>query len=774
MNSGANRNGTSNDEPLAQAHCLEELGRILSDHRFAHSPSLSRFLEYVVSQTLGGNGNRLKESLLGTEVFARGEGFDPRIDPIVRVQATKLRNKLQEYYAHEGAQNPIRIEIPKGSYATRFVEATHAPLAPLLSPPESAPVGTSFEPRTSTREPEPGNLALHGQFPSPPTHLPSAPATMHQPGEPARSHRWPTNPLLLATLALIGIGLVTLMPRRPAAPSRDFLLTRLTFHEGATTFPAISRDGKWIAYSSDQASSVPNIWLQPLAGGEARKVTDHGAATLAPDFAPDARQIVFQSRRDGGIYVIGADGSGERRLVDRGWHPRFSPDGNWISCLGPKAGAGGRILLVPSAGSGLHEIFTGQVAPLSAPIWSPDGQHLLFLGEELSGGSRLDWYAVPWTGGEPVRLRLREAVQQRGLPPLGPESMPWDWAGDVVVFSLRSDSRANIWTVPISRTLRIDGAIAPITSGAAMEAHPRLALSRQIIFASEQLESHVFSLPVEPTKSVATGEPRRLTVESGIPGGLVTTISGDGTKIAFTSASMGSTSLIVQDLETRREIQRIALRNPVERPLLSADGSIVLFRFSTGDDRRLQVARNGGLTPREPIGMLHDWSRDGKWVLAEDPTRTRLLLRDWETGVTRTWLDFPHRSLGQAGISPDLRWVVLYYPNVGAYVVPFDEKQAPHRNQWLMVTGDGTVDSLYWSANGRDLYFLSRRDGHRCLWAYRFNPDGPSVRQEPVAVHHFHHNQLSSWSGWLGITPNSVLMTLTHPKASLWLAKPVD
>jgi Tfp pilus assembly protein PilF len=80
------------------------------------SPQLAGFLRFVVRERLSGRDLSLKEYALGVQVFNRGADYDPRIDPIVRVQARQLRFKLREYYEADGRAERIRIEVPKGSY----------------------------------------------------------------------------------------------------------------------------------------------------------------------------------------------------------------------------------------------------------------------------------------------------------------------------------------------------------------------------------------------------------------------------------------------------------------------------------------------------------------------------------------------------------------------------------------------------------------------------------------------------------------------------------
>lgn len=98
----------------------EALARVLASAPFAQSERQRRFLQYIVTETLAGRGDKLKGYALGVHVFDRDPHFDPAIDSIVRVEAARLRWKLQEYYAGEGAREPVRIALPKGGYAATF------------------------------------------------------------------------------------------------------------------------------------------------------------------------------------------------------------------------------------------------------------------------------------------------------------------------------------------------------------------------------------------------------------------------------------------------------------------------------------------------------------------------------------------------------------------------------------------------------------------------------------------------------------------------------
>jgi eukaryotic-like serine/threonine-protein kinase len=101
---------------------LEQLEKVLSSEVFQGAGRPSTLLKYLVLQVLDGQVDRLKEFTIGTEALGKSESFDPRTDPVVRAEASRLRARLERYYAREGRLDHIVITLPKGSYAPRFEE----------------------------------------------------------------------------------------------------------------------------------------------------------------------------------------------------------------------------------------------------------------------------------------------------------------------------------------------------------------------------------------------------------------------------------------------------------------------------------------------------------------------------------------------------------------------------------------------------------------------------------------------------------------------------
>ena len=105
---------------LGKEEKLEQLERVLQSRTLQNSESLKAFLRFVVEKTVADRDVLLKEYTIATEVFGRNSDYDPRIDSVVRVQAGRLRTKLQEYYTTEGKGDPVIIDLPKGHYHPVF------------------------------------------------------------------------------------------------------------------------------------------------------------------------------------------------------------------------------------------------------------------------------------------------------------------------------------------------------------------------------------------------------------------------------------------------------------------------------------------------------------------------------------------------------------------------------------------------------------------------------------------------------------------------------
>ena len=117
---------------------------------------LRRFLQFIVSETVAGRGDKLKEYVVGVHVFGKEAAFDPRTDPIVRVQARRVRARLARYYQEEGVSDEVLIELPKGRYAPAFRRSTgERPARSVTGTPIVSRTGPSLRPRRPAPVPTP-------------------------------------------------------------------------------------------------------------------------------------------------------------------------------------------------------------------------------------------------------------------------------------------------------------------------------------------------------------------------------------------------------------------------------------------------------------------------------------------------------------------------------------------------------------------------------------------------------------------------------------------
>src|ERR1700730_2361381 len=127
-----------------------QLEEILSSTIFDASDRNRRFLRYIVEEALANRGVRIKGYSVGISVFDRDENFDPQIDPVVRIEAGRLRRSLERYYLIDGGRDNVGITVPQGAYVPQFQRL-----------PATRPANVADETVKPLREPIQSILALH-------------------------------------------------------------------------------------------------------------------------------------------------------------------------------------------------------------------------------------------------------------------------------------------------------------------------------------------------------------------------------------------------------------------------------------------------------------------------------------------------------------------------------------------------------------------------------------------------------------------------------------
>jgi adenylate cyclase len=120
-----------------------QLDRILASPGFVTSDRLSRFLRFVVDRSLDGGADQLKEYVIGREVFDRNQDYDPRLDSIVRVEAGRLRSKIDEHYNGPGRTDDVIIQLRRGSYAPVFEQRQRASATDLPAVAQQLPASVN-------------------------------------------------------------------------------------------------------------------------------------------------------------------------------------------------------------------------------------------------------------------------------------------------------------------------------------------------------------------------------------------------------------------------------------------------------------------------------------------------------------------------------------------------------------------------------------------------------------------------------------------------------
>ena len=599
---------------------------------------------------------------------------------------------------------------------------------------------------------------------------------------------WRAGAAIVILGALAGADWWWLHHRAPAPP-RAAELVRLTSDSGLTSFPALSPDGKMICYSSDRggSSGALNLWVQQLGGGDPIRITNDDTDDTDPAFSPDGTHIAYHSdQRGGGVYMIPTLGGTPWLVAPRGRRPRFSPDGKSIAYWAGEVGGGfvagaAGIYVIPTAG-GKPRQMRPEFAMAFDPLWMPDGKRLLFVGR-LDGkaplAQSLDWWIAPLEGGTAARTGALEVLRAEKLLPRSGSNViaPDTWAptSDGLLFSARRGDTTNLWQLDISGGGKFERPPHRLTAGTNEEINAAVARNT-IVFASDTVVVNIWRTNPDLTP-----------LTEGISFQASPSISADGRKMAFISARSGNWEVWLKDLQTGRETE--LTRGPVRKyqPKISGDGSRVAYWQWDGQKPASYMVDSHGEAAEkicEPCGPPTHVSNNGRRVLLETFSSNpyAILMADMATKKLSPLVVTadPHKSIPYAArFSPDEHWVAFHRAfsdsairRIFVAAIPADSTSIQERN-WIPITEEGRNLEAAWSPDGNLLYFLSDRDGFRCIWGQRLDaskhPDGP-----PFAVRHFHEASRSllglGGAGAVGLSavPGGLIFALSDMKGNLW------
>ena len=593
---------------------------------------------------------------------------------------------------------------------------------------------------------------------------------------PVRKRRRAWLTVALAGLGfLAAVGLVAWLMLKPARGPVTGQPERITFEPGGAFLPAISADGKLIAYSSDRDGNM-DIYVRQLRGQQTVRLTQHPAPDWFPCFSPDGSKVVFRSERDGGgLYVVEALGGAERKIADRGRLPMFSPDGSKIAFLvSSPLIRQARLFVVPSGGGDPTPLQPDFVVPPSGgswswPLWSGDGGSILFEGLRPGERGSRDWYLAPVAGGPAVRLK----APARG--PGGTVRLLLAWRNDSVYYSEGTTiGGMSLYRVPLSGGSHPEaGPPQLITSPAGMQYGASIALDGRMVFSTLSPNINVWFVGLKPADGTASG--RLEPVTSDPLGKFDISVSSDGSKLAWVSYSIQETEIRVREIATGQTESFVCSNNTLNvLPRLSPDGSRLAYSDIV-DGKRVAYIVEGGAAPR-PVGndlLIEAFFSGTRDLLAM--VGNQLVRQDMAGGSRTVILDAAagQGELYEAALSPSDGWVAftLALPDGTAalHTAKVGEGPAPAAT-WTKVDEDRNyIGSPAWSRDGKILYYGSNRDGFCCIWGQRIGDNGkPSG--EPFAAFHNHTPPDTKFYGvcWVRAAPGRLYMILSDFKGDLW------
>lgn len=562
-----------------------QLALILGSKTFSNAPQLRRFLKYVAERTIEDDEERLKEYAVGVEVFTRGDAFDTATDTIVRVQARRLRSKLDEYYTTEGPEDPVRIELPKGGYRLSFSAAS-----------------------------TPDKVVVIG---------PAGPEPLPMP--PPKSRWRPRLIVVGVAIMLLGAGLVLWHPFRKRGPPPRLL--PLTSYPGDEIFPAFSPDGSRVVFSWNGAHQEQyDLYLQAVGGNSPLRLTSDPADDLSAAWSPDGRSIAFlrcprgfatlnmHPRGSAGLYLLSLPAGPERKLADidavpvaphvnYGNHVTWHPSGGWLIITDRAAPREPPGLFLVSVASGEKRRLTRPPEHINAdtgPAFSPDARALTFVRSDsftVSDIYRLDLSDGLAPAGEPRRLSFEKRIAACPI---------WSADGRSILF-LSGHLAAAQQMVRIPAT----GSAQPESIGLEPD---------NAIFVAHAPQAHrlAYVRPVGDVNIWRVGDSAPFIASTRWDA--VPEFSPDGQRIAFVSNRSGTLEIWAARSDGSQPLRLTSVGGPqAGRPTWSPDGEWIAFYARVAGNADIYVIRSWGgvlrrLTDHPSEEARPSWSRDGRWI----------------------------------------------------------------------------------------------------------------------------------------------------------------
>jgi Tol biopolymer transport system component/predicted Ser/Thr protein kinase len=584
--------------------------------------------------------------------------------------------------------------------------------------------------------------------------------------------------LLAAACVVLVSGLIFVLLRNTSPSQAQYTATRLTYDDGLTTDPAISPDGKLVAFASDRSGDDHlDIYVQQTTGGPAVRLTHTDGDDHEPTFSPDSSTIVFRSERDGGgLYAIPSLGGDPRLVAHAGHDPRFSPDGRYIAYTTAKSGTDtvvvtGRCYVIPAEGGQPHLVTSG-FRGATWPVWIAN-RTLLFLGL-ASGNDTMKWWATDVENLHPVVSTILP------LSARGSASNPT--SKQIVFVSGADGDVGGVWSAPFDpRTATTTHAPLRVELGMGDGVRIALANTGTIAVARTDVTVNVWSLPLS-----GDGVPTQLTFD-GAPKSLPD-LSPDGRYLTFVTTRSGNLDAYLRDLTTGREAAITTSPMRESHPLFTSHGSHIAYAQYQGPNKPFRVFTYpvaGGLPElvTEPAdGRFDQVSNDGRYVTWHGGAEPVIGVQDLKAGTQAVILRAEPRSIYQPRISGDGQWITFLVKadetDSRIYAARFRGTQPIPSSEWIPLTkGTAGDDKPRLTADHGRLFFTSESDGYRCIWVQELDPITLRPIGEPKAVHHFHSARRSlarvlTNLQEIAIGGDRLIFNMAETTGNVWLLQP--
>jgi len=593
--------------------------------------------------------------------------------------------------------------------------------------------------------------------------------TRPMPAAAATRPGWMRYALIGAAVVALVTGAVVLARRTPAPPALG-KRAAVTLDPGLEMNPAISPDGKLVAYSRITPAES-RLVVQQLSGGEPVTVARWPGITSAlPAWSPDGARLFYSSPR--GLEVVPALGGVSRLIVPQtpdqrvGWGAgAWSPSGDRVAYTSADT------VYVRDIDADTPPRAVARRPQVHSPSWSPDGRYLAFVSGNLQyptlgNIAPSSIWVVAATGGEPGRV-----TDDRPLH-VSPAWLP-DSRG--LLYVSDQDGGRDIYFVPLTRSRAPAGPAIRLTTGLRPHTISLSADGRRLLYSLYTETSNVWAVEQQRGRSVSLREARPITSGSQVIEGF--SVSPDGKWLAFDSNRNGSQDIWRMPLDHDAPPEPLSAAAEDEfQPSYSPDGKYISFHsLRSGSVRDLYVIpADGGPRVRIPVpttnNLVPRLSPDGRslgYIVWEEEGGTSVQTAQRPAGAAG-WdgvkLGFKVRSVVTGGIdwSPDGRWF--------SYLSDGELRRAS-------VDGHDTatvarlpkdLNPIFsrWVRDSREIYVSgTRADGSYLVYAF------PVAGGPEREVAHSEGPTYQNFRFTFDVSGNTLYLALADPQSDIWMAE---